>query len=293
MAQGRLQVTIKRRDRARRKLKRLVRWIREATTELNRDLRRKKNLIGALHTAAADRDRHNTKAKLFREEAAEHFRNGDPVKERDAENRLKWHLDQRDKADARCEKLKAELSQLNAKIRDLQRRTKRAVKGKRFWRKRLTGLIRKVIHLRELREQRRRGQPEFKPWMANGADWQNASPAARAFIARAVVLHGLTCTSMARTYVPAGGSVVSWHLVWNGGKAGDAAGSQEAMEDCQEAEHKRGLGLTGQLEMFGPINGLNLKYGSDLDQAEGSANENLHDTHVHLAEEDVALKAAA
>lgn len=286
MAPDPIVVNVTRREHARNRAKRYARFLTDATVGLIRVRRRRKERHEAVHAATATRDRYERSVKDLRAQLVD----GKPNPQLDgeiatAERRAR-------KAQERINGLVASIEDDNAQIQKLKRRAKRAVTKRRHFLKRARFFAVKVRHFKKLREQREKEQPTFEPWMANGADYKNASEGAKAFIARAVVLHGLTCTSMARTFVPPGGSTSSYHLVWNGGRAGDAAGSQDRMEACQRAEYERGKGLTGQLEMFGPNNSLNLKFGDPLVQAEGSANEDLHDSHVHAAETDEAVEAA-
>ena len=159
-------------------------------------------------------------------------------------------------------------------------RVRATMTRKRYWRKRLRFAIVKLTKARKLYRQRQKRNPTFESWMANGSDWQNTNEATRRFVARMVVRHGLTTTSMNRTYVPPGGSTTSHHLV---GQAADVAGSWEAMIEGQEDEYRRDQGNASCLELFGPDNAANLKNGVTLGLADGSALENLHDTHVHGA----------
>jgi hypothetical protein len=174
------------------------------------------------------------------------------------------------------EKIEAQ-QQVRTQARDRIRGT---ITRKRYWRKRLRFTVVKLANARKLYRQRQKKNPNFESWMANGCDWQNTNQATRRFVARMVVRHGLTTTSMNRTYVPAGGSTTSYHLV---GKAGDVAGSWEAMNEAQKDEYQRSHGKAECLELFGPDNSANLKNGVTLGMAEGSALENLHDSHVHGA----------
>lgn len=281
-----LAVTINWREQARSRAKRYARFIRDATVGLLGVRKRRDKHHEVLVAAAKRRTRWDNSARELRAQLTPGKTNP-PL-----ESEIAQAEKRRDKAETQIESLATRIEEDNLQIRKVKRRAKRAVAKNRHFLKRARFFAVRVRHLRELKKQREKQQPEFKPWMANGADWKDASEGARAYVARAVVLHGLTCTSMARTYVPAGGSTTSYHLVWNGGRAGDAAGSMERMEACQRAEYKRGLGLAGQLEMFGPINDHCLKLGSSLTLAEGDPLENLHDTHVHCAEEDSAVAAA-
>lgn len=76
--------------------------------------------------------------------------------------------------------------------------------------------------------------------------------------------------------------------VWGEGRAVDlglpghlvgTAKGRARLVSFQRAEHRRG----GQRELFGPDNRCNRKNGAALTLAEGSALEDLHDNHVHLA----------
>jgi hypothetical protein len=278
-------VSITRREHARNRLKRWTRFWKEATKGVldARDWKRQHH--EALLTATANRNRWDGSVRSLRTQLTE---DANPP----LEGEIKTAEQRRDKAQARIEKLTKAIASENDNIASVKRRAKRAFTKRRHFLKRSRFFAVKVRHFKELREQREKRQPKFEPWMANGANYQDASGGAKAFIARAVVLHGLTCTSMARTYVPTGGSTSSYHLVWNGGRAGDAAGSQDRMEACQLSEYERGRGLPGQLEMFGPVNERCLKLGNSLTLAEGDPLENLHDSHVHCAEEDSAVDAA-
>jgi hypothetical protein len=81
---------------------------------------------------------------------------------------------------------------------------------------------------------------------------------------------------MYRDYVPPGGSTTSHHLF---GRAADVGPSLKT----QDREFKLNLGNNNCLEFYGPNNSQNLRYGAQLSQAEGSPNEQLHDTHNHGA----------
>jgi peptidoglycan hydrolase CwlO-like protein len=197
--------------------------------------------------------------------------------------------------DARIEALRAKLAENNKHIESLHERLHSReveknkllkhideVRSQRKW-----ALKAHTIYRKKLREARKHaqqqqqpsGQPQYQSWMANGHD-DYVTQGVKNFIARGVVNYGLVCTSMRRTYVPPGGSTTSYHLQ-SPGKAGDIAGSR--MTEFQLSEYNRNHGYSGCLELFGPDNAHNLKYGNTLYLAEGTALENLHDTHVHGA----------
>lgn len=125
-------------------------------------------------------------------------------------------------------------------------------------------------------------QPKYESWMANGCD-DRVVQGVKDYVARAVVHYDCTTTSMARTYVPAGGSTTSYHLLtlYNPAKAGDIAGAR--MSEFQAAEYKRDLGDENCLELFGPINDQWIKNGVQTGGAEGDPLETLHDSHCHGA----------
>jgi hypothetical protein len=156
---------------------------------------------------------------------------------------------------------------------------KEAAKAKRqWWIKRHTVYRRKYKKAkRKYKKSKNKNTGHWQSWMANGRN-DYVVPAVKDFLARGVLGYGLYVTSMRRTYVPPGGSSTSYHLQ---GKAGDIAGSR--MADFQRSEYSRNLGNGNCLELFGPDNAKNLKYGRSLYLAEGTGLENLHDTHVHGA----------
>lgn len=173
-----------------------------------------------------------------------------------------------------------ELDEISAKIEVARGRLNRAlsklkeVNAKaRWWAKK------KTIYRKRLREAKKKANPEYESWMANGYD-DNVTPACRKFVAIGVVKFDLTTTSMRRNYVPPGGSPTSYHLT-NPGKAVDLAGTR--MGDFQNHMYSKFLGNSNCLELFGPNNTHCLKYGGSMSLIEGDALETLHDTHVHGA----------
>lgn len=175
----------------------------------------------------------------------------------------------------RLSELTKKLDSKEVKRDRLVARAHRYAEARKWWIKRRTKLRKKLKKAREKSQQG--GQPQYQSWMANGHP-DNVNQEVKNFIARGVVNYGLYCTSLYRNYVPPGGSTTSYHLQ---GRAGDIAGSR--MTEFQISEYNRNLGNSGCLELFGPDNSRNLKYGNSLYLAEGSGLENLHDTHVHGA----------
>lgn len=178
--------------------------------------------------------------------------------------------------DAKRVQLELDLDTVSARIRHRRKKRLRTIYRKRELRKRLRfWVVKRTKYRKRLKELRRQEHPAWEPWMANGHD-DHVDPAVKAYMAVAVVHFGLTITSLRRNYIPAGGSPTSLHL---DGQAGDAAGPRHKMVAFQRwvLKHVRGL-----VEMFGPDNALNYKDGQQISQAEGSPNEDLHDTHVHV-----------
>lgn len=158
-------------------------------------------------------------------------------------------------------------------------RKRHAWKRARWWAAKNT-VYRK--RLKRARERAHNRAPKWEPWMANGCD-DRVNAGVKAYCARAVVKYDCVVTSLARTFVPAGGSTTSYHLlsINNPAKAGDVAGSK--MAQFQQAEFRRDVGKSTCLELFGPINDKWLKNGSPISGAEGDPLETLHDTHCHGA----------
>lgn len=189
------------------------------------------------------------------------------------------------------EKLSRELQENNRRFKKLLERersseTQKAkdiaavhsiIERRKWWAKRKTVLRKRIKKAKE--NATSDGQPKYESWMANGYN-DYVTQGVKDFIARGVVNYGLVCTSLRRTYVPPGGSTTSYHLQ-SPGRAGDIAGSR--MIEFQISEYGRNLGNSGCLELFGPDNTRNLKYGNQLTLGEGTGLENLHDTHVHGA----------
>lgn len=160
-----------------------------------------------------------------------------------------------------------------------------AARSRHVWKRYRWWMAKNTVYRKKLKAARRRAKkraPKWEPWMANGCD-DRVTAGVKAYCARAVVLYDCTVTSLARTYVPPGGSTTSYHLltIYNPAKAGDVAGSR--MADFQRAEYKRQEGKANCLELFGPDNDKWLKNGQHMAIAEGDPLETLHDTHCHGA----------
>lgn len=171
----------------------------------------------------------------------------------------------------------------NRRIRMARKKKARALYKRRYFRKRVRFWVVKHTRYRDawkkaVADAREGKAPKYERWMCNGHP-EPRGQANKEFIARAVVIHKLTITSTVRTYVPSGGSTTSYHLASVCGCAVDAAGPTYRMVACQKAEY----GKREATELFGPDNGLWLKYGSPTSGSEGSALEQLHDSHVHRA----------
>jgi hypothetical protein len=239
--------------------------------------------------AAKDRFQHaNAAIKTHKAKAKELEK-----RERTLEAKLKAALGtpQEDALRAQLVEVRGDRARVRREITQLRKDRNRTLDTKRHFADRVQNWVRvHVIYRRKWKKARKRhqeqeqeqpgsSQPSFEPWMANGKNYWDANQWAKDFVARAVVIDGNYCTSMARTYVPPGGSSTSYHLVWNGGKAADVG----PMSTTQVREFNRGKGSGQYYELFGPINSQWLKFGSVISGAEGSALEQLHDTHTHGA----------
>lgn len=149
----------------------------------------------------------------------------------------------------------------------------------RFWAAKKTVYRRKWKRAKKRLEQD--GKVGWEDWMANGRSL-NFTAAAKAEAAIAVVRFGLTVTSTYRATVIPQSNPNSYHGPnVSPGKAVDVAGGR--MTDYQRDVYSRRRGDGGLLELFGPDNGANLKYGQPISLGEGTFLEQLHDSHVHVA----------
>lgn len=267
----------KKRDRARRKLSRWAKEAKSLRKQITHSRKREKVLRQTVQ-GVRRRYEHSSKEVTRLRKCIKTGGSGTDV--RQWQNELNSAILAREKLGDRIVTLTEKIENHRRLRTEARERIRGAVTRKRYWRKRIRFTIVKLTKARKLYKQRQKRNPNFEPWMANGCDWQNTNDATRRFVARMVVRHGLTTTSMNRTYVPPGGSTTSYHL---SGKAGDVAGSWEAMIEGQKDEYRRSHGKGECLELFGPDNAANLKNGVTLGLAEGSALEQLHDSHVHGA----------
>lgn len=178
--------------------------------------------------------------------------------------------------------LEAALRQLG-KIENRQKRAK--VEAADDKQAKLAWIERKIIYRDKWEKAKKRQKDkgggyknaEWEDWMGAGLN-ANVSPFVKKVVAWGILDYDLVATSLARDYVPPGGSTTSFHL---NGHAGDIAGPR--MSEFQQAVFNLFKGNADMWELFGPINGDCLKYGAAIYLGEGTPLENLHDTHVHVA----------
>jgi hypothetical protein len=183
----------------------------------------------------------------------------------------------------RIEAHNAEIDKLTNKIEWRRRRKRHALTKRRFYGRRAKfWLAKKTTRRRNLKRARQRLEealedrdPEFEPWMANGYPYSGLSASLRKWIAIAVVKFDLTVTSTKRNW-----GTGSYHDIW---KAIDVAGSWERMIAFQRYVLANGCGNV--LELYGPQNDANCDNGVRVTQPEGAPNEDLHDTHDHVADQ--------
>jgi hypothetical protein len=162
----------------------------------------------------------------------------------------------------------------------------KAARDRHTWKRSRWWVAKRTIYHGRLKRARKHAQdgkqPKYEKWMANGCD-DRVVQGVKDYVARAVVLYDCVCTSLARTFVPPGGSTTSYHLlsINNPAKAGDIAGPR--MAQFQHDEFKRDVGKSNCLELFGPINDEWVKNGQRTGGGEGTPLEQLHDTHCHGA----------
>ncbi len=119
---------------------------------------------------------------------------------------------------------------------------------------------------------------DWKPSMLNGHP-PNITDDCRKVLIRASKA-GLRCTST----TDGGHASTSYHYSGRAVDVADALTPEgiQNMKNFQKAEFERGL-KAGYKELFGPLNDKCIKNGAALTLAEGTALENQHDNHVHLA----------
>lgn len=151
-------------------------------------------------------------------------------------------------------------AELEAKRKNLDKREKAYTKARRI--------------VRKLLENQARLKPA--PWQANGHEWSYLTDRAKQLLAIAVVNYDLVCTSIYRTW-----GTGSFHER-KPTHGFDCAGSR-MVEFQRDLRYGRipGFALGDLLELFGPDNAACADNGAPYVMSEGSANENLHDNHVH------------
>lgn len=154
-----------------------------------------------------------------------------------------------------------------------------AEKSRRRYKRIRWNVVKRTKYRQKLREARRRLDPKWEPWMANGAN-AYVTDAVKQEMAIAVVTYDLAVTSLYRATVIPQSNPNSYHGPnTRPGRAGDVAGAR--MTEYQRNVFTRRRGNCA--ESFGPDNAANLKYGAPYYLPEGSFLENLHDSHVHVA----------
>ena len=166
-----------------------------------------------------------------------------------------------------------------AKAKREQAREDNRINRAKFWAKKRTVYRKKWKRAKKHLEET--GEAKFESWMLNGHS-ANITQGAKDELAIAVVKFGCTCTSSYRAYVIPQSNPNSWHGPnVSPGKAVDVAGSN--MTAYQHDVYSRRQGDTSLLELFGPDNSTNLRYGQPYYLADGTFLENLHDSHTHVA----------
>ena len=180
---------------------------------------------------------------------------------------------------AQLDKLKERIESLETREAKAKVRARDALEEKRAW------IERKIIFREKWEKAKSRlaedDKAEWEDFMANGHPL-NFGKGAKAEAAIAVVKFDCVVTSTFRPTVISVSSASSNHGPnVNPGRAVDLAGSK--MTQYQQDVFNRRKGDGSLLELFGPINTVALKFGSPIGLVEGDFNENLHDTHVHVA----------
>jgi hypothetical protein len=154
-----------------------------------------------------------------------------------------------------------------------------------FWRKRYVWARNRDEFWTELLAARRRklkaaqgsrkiDAADFENSMTGSHEYWTLTPAAKAAIAIGVIRFGLWVSSTYRPETP--GS----HHAEDPTRGADLAGEWDSMIAYQRWLYRNHLGA--MLELYGPHNTLCADNGQPAPQAEGSFNENLHDSHDHV-----------
>jgi hypothetical protein len=192
----------------------------------------------------------------------------------DVERHEKWLAQHRDASLAKIGWHEGAL----AKAR--RRRTRRHRKLT-YWRKRYVWARNRDEFWTELLASRRRklgagkvDVSDFRNEMTGSHEYWTLTPAAKAAIAIGVLRFGLWVSSTHRPETP--GS----HHAEDPTRGGDLAGEWDDMIRYQRWLYRNHL--SALLELYGPDNQLCADNGDPAPQAEGSFNENLHDSHDHV-----------
>jgi hypothetical protein len=125
----------------------------------------------------------------------------------------------------------------------------------------------------ELREKLERGEPDFNGQPANVTD-----------LIKEVIVAANKAGLFVTSTTGGGHAATSHHFAKNNadglGHAVDLAGTLDEMVGFQKKAVKQ---FPKALEIFGPANSPWIKNGQVISGAEGTALENLHDNHVHVA----------
>jgi hypothetical protein len=225
-------------------------------------IRRKGKFLGKVRAATADVERQE---RWLRE-------HGDPDTATEAA-KIGWHEGALEKA---------------------RKRRARQHRKLTFWRKRFVWARNRDEFWTELLEARRRklsagkiDAGDFRKSMTGSHEFHTLTNSAKAVIAIGVLKFGLWTSSTFRPETP--GS----HHAEDPTRGADLAGEWDAMVAFQRWLFENHLHAI--LELYGPDNGLCADNGAPAPQAEGSFNEDLHDSHDHafIADPNYSLAFAA
>ena len=182
-----------RRKLVKAKLRRWTRTLPALWREARRAKRREAKLRGARQSAIEHRA--HLLEGIDRQRSALRYahRNHDHGAYAALEPRLLTLIQRRNRDSARIAWLEMQIAVELAAVRTVRLRLRRGLTKRRFWRERARFSIVRLCHWRELHRMRQTGEAEERPWMANGYPQGLLDSRAGAWLARAVVLHRLTC----------------------------------------------------------------------------------------------------
>ena len=193
---------------------------------------------------------------------------------RDIETQQRWLAANSDAGQAR-------IRWHEGKVRALHEKRGRLHDKLAYWRKRWVWARNRDEFWEELLAARRRklsakkiDASDFKNEMTGSHEYWTLTPAAKAAIAIGVLKFGLWVSSTYRPETP--GS----HHAEDPTRGGDLAGEWDNMIRYQRWLYENHL--SALLELYGPNNTLCADNGAPAPQAEGTFNENLHDSHDHV-----------